>query len=77
MHDGVEHGDIAARFELQHVGGVAFERLAATFFKQASKDGKILIVMDPRGQALKGHATHMLQFKPGGDVSMLNAIMHV
>ncbi len=51
--------------------------VAATFFKQAVKEGKTLIVMDPRGQALKRHATHMLQFKPGGDVSMLNAIMHV
>lgn len=51
--------------------------VAATFFKQAVKDGKTLIVMDPRGQALKRHATHMLQFKPGGDVSMLNAMMHV
>ena len=33
--------------------------------------------MDPRGQALKRHASHMLQFRPGADVSMLNAIMHV
>ena len=51
--------------------------VAATFFKQAAKRGATLIVMDPRGQALKRHATHMLQFKPGGDVSMLNAIMNV
>jgi formate dehydrogenase major subunit len=50
--------------------------VAATFFKQAAKAGKTLIVMDPRGQALKRHATHMLQFRPGADVSMLNAIMH-
>jgi formate dehydrogenase major subunit len=33
--------------------------------------------MDPRGQALKRFASHMLQFRPGADVSMLNAIMHV
>jgi formate dehydrogenase major subunit len=33
--------------------------------------------MDPRGQALKRHATHMLQFKPGRDVPMLNAMLHV
>ena len=32
--------------------------------------------MDPRGQALKRFASHMLQFRPGADVSMLNAIMH-
>jgi len=50
--------------------------VAATFFKQAAKDGT-LIVMDPRGTALKRHATHMLQFKPGADVSMLNAILNV
>src|SRR5262249_18411002 len=38
--------------------------VAATFFKNAAKRGATLIVMDPRGQALKRHATHMLQFKP-------------
>ena len=39
--------------------------VAATFFKNAAKRGATLIVMDPRGQALTRHATHMLQFKPG------------
>ncbi|NNE22344.1 MAG: molybdopterin-dependent oxidoreductase, partial [Rhizobiales bacterium] len=51
--------------------------VAATYFKQAAKRGADLIVLDPRGQALKRHASHMLQFKPGADVSMLNAMMHV
>ncbi|MBM3599227.1 MAG: formate dehydrogenase subunit alpha [Alphaproteobacteria bacterium] len=51
--------------------------VAATFFKNAAKQGKTLIVMDPRGQALKRHATHMLQFKPGQDVALLNALIHV
>ncbi|MEP1698531.1 MAG: formate dehydrogenase subunit alpha, partial [Paracoccaceae bacterium] len=51
--------------------------VAATFFKQFTKRGGKLIVMDPRGQALKRFATHMLQFRPGADVSMLNAICHV
>ena len=51
--------------------------VAATYFKQFTKRGGKLIVMDPRGQALKRYATHMLQFKAGADVSMLNAIMHV
>ena len=37
--------------------------VAATFFKNAVKNGSKLIVMDPRGQALRKHATHMLQFK--------------
>ena len=34
-------------------------------------------MIDPRGQALARHATHMLQFKPGSDVALLNALMHV
>ncbi len=51
--------------------------VAATFFKQAVKAGAKLIVMDPRGTALKRHATHMLQFTPGSDVAMLNAILNV
>ena len=50
--------------------------VAATFFKNAVKRGAKLIVLDPRGQALKRHATHMLQFKPGRDVSMLSAMIH-
>jgi formate dehydrogenase major subunit len=50
--------------------------VAATFFKQAAKRGAQLIVMDPRGQALKRHATPMLQFKPGTDVAMLNGILN-
>ena len=50
--------------------------VAATFFKNAVKGGATLIVMDPRGQALSRHASHMLQFKPGSDVALLNALMH-
>lgn len=51
--------------------------VAATFFKNAAKQGKKLIVMDPRGQALKRHASHMLMFKPGRDVALLNAMLNV
>ncbi|HSR77579.1 MAG TPA: molybdopterin-dependent oxidoreductase, partial [Xanthobacteraceae bacterium] len=51
--------------------------VAATFFKQAAKRGATLVVMDPRGQALKRHATHMLQFRNGTDVAMLNAMLNV
>jgi formate dehydrogenase major subunit len=50
--------------------------VAATFFKNAAKRGAKLIVMDPRGQALTKHATHMLQFTPGRDVAMLNALLN-
>jgi len=51
--------------------------VAATFFKQAAKRGSKLIVMDPRGQALKRHAWQMMQFKNGTDVAMLNGILNV
>src|ERR1700736_3372385 len=51
--------------------------VAATFFKQAAKRGAKLIMMDPRGQALKRHATHMMQFRNGADVAMLNALLNV
>jgi len=51
--------------------------VAATYFKQAAKQGKKLIVMDPRGQELMRHASHPVRFKPGTDVAMLNALLHV
>lgn len=49
--------------------------VAATFFKQAARRST-LIVMDPRGSALAQQAKYMLQFTPGTDVAMLNAILH-
>src|SRR6056297_179818 len=51
--------------------------VAATYFKQFAKRGGQLIIMDPRGTAMKRHAAHMLQFRPGTDVALLNAIMNV
>ncbi|MBT8153912.1 formate dehydrogenase subunit alpha [Epibacterium ulvae] len=51
--------------------------VAATYFKQFTKRGGKLIVMDPRGVGLRRFADEMLQFRPGADVAMLNAIMHV
>ncbi|MEE2996419.1 MAG: formate dehydrogenase subunit alpha, partial [Pseudomonadota bacterium] len=50
--------------------------VAATFFKNAVRGGAKLIVMDPRGQSLTRYATHMIQFKAGTDVALLNAMMH-
>ena len=38
--------------------------VAATYFKQAAKRGAKLIVMDPRGQALKRHATACCSSSP-------------
>ena len=51
--------------------------VAATFFKNAARRGSKLIVMDPRGQAMRRYASHMIQFRSGRDVSLLNAMMHV
>ncbi len=51
--------------------------VAATFIKNAKQNGATLIVMDPRGQELTRHADHMLQFKAGMDVALLNAMLNV
>ncbi|MCY3877867.1 MAG: formate dehydrogenase subunit alpha [Rhodobacteraceae bacterium] len=51
--------------------------VAATYFKQFAKRGGKLIVIDPRRTELCRHASRSLQFRPGTDVSLLNAIMHV
>ncbi len=51
--------------------------VAATYIKNAVKKGATLIVMDPRSQALSRHADHMVQFKPGSDVALLNAVINV
>src|SRR3982750_4135716 len=50
---------------------------AATWMKNAVKNGTKLILMDPRKSELARHAHRYLQFKPDTDVAMLNAIMHV
>ena len=50
--------------------------VAATFFKNAAKAGKTLIVMDPRQTDIARHADYILQFNPDTDVALLNAIMN-
>ncbi len=50
--------------------------VAATFLKQAAKKGSKLIVADPRNQNLTRYADWHLQFKPGRDVPLLNAMLH-
>ena len=51
--------------------------VAATYLKQAAKRGAKLYVLDPRKHALSRYATAMLQFKPGTDVALLNAMLNV
>ena len=84
--EGIGSGAVTATFNevenadvIMIIGANPIENhpVAATYFKQAAKRGAKLIVIDPRGVALREYATHMLQFKPGSDVALLNAIMHV
>ncbi len=51
--------------------------VAATFMKNAIKQGKKLILLDPRKTEISRHATHFLQFNPSTDVSLLNSMLHV
>ena len=50
--------------------------VAASYLKQAVKNGSNLIIMDPRKQNLSRYATHHLQFNPGQDLSLLNAMIY-
>ncbi|MBF86783.1 MAG: formate dehydrogenase subunit alpha [Pelagibacterales bacterium] len=50
--------------------------VAATYMKQASKNDTKLIIMDPRKNDMTRHAWKHLEFKPGMDVAMLNALIY-
>jgi formate dehydrogenase major subunit len=51
--------------------------VAATWIKNAVKQGTQLVVMDPRRSELCRHAAHHLAFRPDTDVALLNSLMHV
>ncbi len=50
--------------------------VAATYFRNAADFGATLIAMDPRLNELSRHATRFLQFTPGSDVALLNAMLY-
>jgi len=50
--------------------------VAATFMKNAVRQGKKLIVIDPYRGRLARHADYYLQFNPDTDVPLLNALMY-
>jgi formate dehydrogenase major subunit len=50
--------------------------VAATFIKNAVKNGLKLIIMDPRKQDLSRIAEKSLQFRAGADVALLNAMIN-
>ena len=51
--------------------------VAATFMKNAAKNGTKIILMDPRRSDLARHATYFLQFNGDTDVALLNGMLHV
>ena len=51
--------------------------VAATFIKNAVKNGTKLVMMDPRRTDMARLAHRVLQFKPDTDVALLNAMIHV
>ncbi len=51
--------------------------VAATWIKNAVAGGTKLVVIDPRRGDLARHAHRVLQFRPGTDVALLNAMLHV
>ncbi len=51
--------------------------VAATFIKDAARDGTTLIVVDARRTGIAEHAHHFLLIEPGSDVALYNAMMNV
>ncbi|MDQ2917803.1 MAG: molybdopterin-dependent oxidoreductase, partial [Pseudomonadota bacterium] len=51
--------------------------VAATWMKNAAKAGVKFILCDPRASDLVRHVHRFVQFKPGTDVALLNAMMNV
>jgi formate dehydrogenase major subunit len=85
LMEGLNSGAVSAPFEAALDAKVIIviganptvnHPVAATFIKNATKNGAKLIVMDPRRQTLSRHAAHHLAFKPGTDVALLNAMLH-
>jgi formate dehydrogenase major subunit len=50
--------------------------VAATWMKNAAKNGTKIVLADPRRTDISTHAWRTMQFKPDTDVAMLNALIH-
>ncbi len=87
LMEGLNSGAVSAPFEAALDAEVIIviganptinHPVAATFIKNAVKQkGAKLIVIDPRRQQLSRHAYRHLSFRPGSDVSLLNAMLNV
>ncbi len=51
--------------------------VAATWMKNAAKNGTKIVLIDPRMTSISSYAWKSLKFNPGSDVSLLNAMIHV
>jgi formate dehydrogenase major subunit len=51
--------------------------VAASWIKNAQRQGTKLVVLDPRRSELAQLADHHLAFRPGSDVALLSAMLHV
>lgn len=85
LMEGINSGAVTAPFGAAKDADVIFligarpnqnHPVAASYIKNACKKGAKLIILDPRGQRLARHASHMIQFKPGADVPLLNAMIY-
>jgi formate dehydrogenase major subunit len=87
LMEGLNSGAVSAPFEAALDADVIIviganpavnHPVAATFIKNAVRQrGARLVVIDPRRQALSRLATYHLAFRPGSDVALLNALLHV
>lgn len=87
LMEGLSSGAVSAPFEAARDAELIIviganpavnHPVAATFIKNAVRErGAKLVVMDPRRQALSRRAWRHLAFKPGSDVALLNAMLHV
>jgi formate dehydrogenase major subunit len=70
----VVHSDLAL---LTGTNSASNHPVAASFFKQAARNGTRLVVVDPRETDIAAHAWRFLKIQPATDVALYNAIMHV
>ena len=87
LMEGLSSGAVSAPFEaardadfIMIIGAnpAVNHPVAATFIKNAVRERHVkLVIFDPRHQSLSRHAWKHLAFRPGSDVALLNAMLHV
>ena len=83
--EGVGSGAVSNQVnDVEHAGLIivigsnptANHPVAATWMKNASKNGTKIVLADPRVTDIGKHAWRIMQFKPDTDVAMLNAMIY-